>query len=108
MQLLPMASSPDGLISARYAVITKTPGGGGGAWVGISEFPRNSHGIPTEFLVGGVWQPPLPPPVGVGRMRGSRVPVDQGWVWGGSRVDQGWVGIAGATSFSRLMNESEA
>ena len=33
MQLLPMASSPDGLISARYAVITKTPGwevGGGG------------------------------------------------------------------------------
>ena len=37
MQLLPMASSPDGLISARYAVITKTPGwgvhgGGGGGW----------------------------------------------------------------------------
>ena len=30
MQLLPMASSPDGLISARYAVITKTPGWGGG------------------------------------------------------------------------------
>ena len=27
MQLLPMASSPDGLISARYAVIMKTPGG---------------------------------------------------------------------------------
>ena len=26
MQLLPMASSPDGLISAQYAVITKTPG----------------------------------------------------------------------------------
>ena len=26
MQLLPMASSPDGLISARHAVITKTPG----------------------------------------------------------------------------------
>ena len=26
MQLLPMASSLDGLISARYAVITKTPG----------------------------------------------------------------------------------
>ena len=26
MQLLPMASSPDGLISARYAVITKTLG----------------------------------------------------------------------------------
>ena len=25
MQLLPMASSPDDLISARYAVITKTP-----------------------------------------------------------------------------------
>ena len=33
MQLLPMASSPDGLISARYAVITKTPGWeGGGAF----------------------------------------------------------------------------
>ena len=42
MQLLPMASSPDGLISARYAVIMKIPGwevltttsnvgGGGGA-----------------------------------------------------------------------------
>ena len=28
MQLLPMASSPDGLISARHAVITKTPGWG--------------------------------------------------------------------------------
>ena len=28
MQLLPMASSPDGLISAQYAVITKTPGWG--------------------------------------------------------------------------------
>ena len=26
MQLLPMASSPDGLISAWNAVITKTPG----------------------------------------------------------------------------------
>ena len=26
IQLLPMASSPDGLISARYAVIMKTPG----------------------------------------------------------------------------------
>ena len=25
MQLLPMASSPDGLTSAQYAVITKTP-----------------------------------------------------------------------------------
>ena len=41
MQLLPMASSPDGLISARYAVITNNPGwevltttslGGGGEW----------------------------------------------------------------------------
>ena len=28
MQLLPMAPSPDGLISARDAVITKTPGWG--------------------------------------------------------------------------------
>ena len=26
MQFLPMASSPDGLISAQYAVITKTSG----------------------------------------------------------------------------------
>ena len=42
MQRLPMASSPDGLISAWYAVITKTPGwevltttskGGGGTLV---------------------------------------------------------------------------
>ena len=40
MQLLPMASSPDGLISARDAVITKTPGwgvltttGGGGGGI---------------------------------------------------------------------------
>ena len=30
MQLLPMASSPDGPISARYAVIKKTPEGGRG------------------------------------------------------------------------------
>ena len=30
MQLLPMASSPDGLISSRYAVIRKTIVGGGG------------------------------------------------------------------------------
>ena len=43
MQLLPMASSPEGLISARDAVITKTPGWGvltttsnrgGGGWGG--------------------------------------------------------------------------
>ena len=33
MQLLPMASSPDGLISAWYAVITKTPGLGVGGGV---------------------------------------------------------------------------
>ena len=35
MQLLPMASSPDSVISARQAVITKTPqapGGGGLFW----------------------------------------------------------------------------
>ena len=45
MQLLPMASSPDGLINARYLVITKTPswevgvgalegGSGRGEWGG--------------------------------------------------------------------------
>ena len=45
MQLLPMASSPDGLISAWYAVITKTPGwevltgGGGGGVLGPAESP---------------------------------------------------------------------
>ena len=31
MQLLPMASSPNGLISLRYAVIMKTPG-----WEGLT------------------------------------------------------------------------
>ena len=43
MQLQPMGSSPDGLISARDAVITKTPGwevlttrgGGGGLAPGL-------------------------------------------------------------------------
>ena len=34
MQRLPMASSPDGLISARYAVVTKTPGRGVLTWGG--------------------------------------------------------------------------
>ena len=38
MQLLPMASSPDGLISARYAVITKTGGGGVAQGLGIRLF----------------------------------------------------------------------
>ena len=57
MQVLPMAPSPNGLISARYAVITKTPGwevltttrnvnvtggGGGGMRPGFSW-----HGIPN-------------------------------------------------------------
>ena len=52
MQLLPMASSPDGLTSARYAVIMKTPGwevltttsnvnGGGGANEGACLFANN-------------------------------------------------------------------
>ena len=46
--LLPMASSPDGLISARYAVITKTPG-----WevltttsnVNVTQGPRGGEGF---------------------------------------------------------------
>ena len=36
MQLLPMASSPDRLISARRVVITKTPG-----WEGEGIAPHN-------------------------------------------------------------------
>ena len=40
MQLLPMASSPDGLISAQYAVITKTPGWEQGG--GVSEWGPSS------------------------------------------------------------------
>ena len=51
MQLLPMASSPDGLISARYAVITKTPGwevlttGGGEPSRCISEWTHECQGL---------------------------------------------------------------
>ena len=59
MQLLPMASSPDGLISARYALITKPPGwevltttrgeGEGGGWRPLPLWGvlgrRNSTGI---------------------------------------------------------------
>ena len=52
MQFLPMASSPDGLISARYAVIAKTPGwevltttGGGGG--GYSKWMSPSSTVPT-------------------------------------------------------------
>ena len=41
MQLLPMASSPDGLISAPYAVITKTPG-----WEVLHNQQRECHTMP--------------------------------------------------------------
>ena len=50
MQLLPMASSSDGLISARYAVITKTPGwevlgeGGGGVRTASAAMPPPTVG----------------------------------------------------------------
>ena len=43
MQLLPMGSSPDGLISAWYAVIMKTPG-----WVVLTTSNVNvtqGHGV---------------------------------------------------------------
>ena len=48
MQLLPMASSPDGLISARDAVITKTPCFffWGGGWM------RSTVSMDTVFSVG--------------------------------------------------------
>ena len=54
MQLLPMASSPDGLISARYAVITKTPGwevlttGGGGGGSDLN--PSHNARCPIQRL----------------------------------------------------------
>ena len=48
MQLLPMASSPDGLISARYAVITKTPG-----W-GVLTTTRNANVTQGQWGGGGV------------------------------------------------------
>ena len=73
MQLLPMASSPDGLINAWYAVITKTPGwevltttsnaalgGGGGSgrggldWIGASLF---SGGTSRGHRPCGPWDP---------------------------------------------------
>ena len=46
MQLLPMASSPDGLISARDAVSTKTPG-----WEVLT---TTRNGNVTRGCVGGV------------------------------------------------------
>ena len=45
MQLLPMASSPDGLISARYAVITKTPGWG---VLTTTSNDNNNHNQPAD------------------------------------------------------------
>ena len=67
MQLLPMASSPDGLISARYVVITKTPGwvvlpktsnvnvtqgrgGGGVAVLQLRALQRTSHCSPLSVV----------------------------------------------------------
>ena len=54
MHLLPMASSPDGLISARDAVITKTPGwevlGGGVLGVGWTQRMHNNHNTQTGGL----------------------------------------------------------
>ena len=55
MQLPPMASSPDGLISAWYALITKTPGwecspqpgGGGGGYFVRGLFSRGKHNTHT-------------------------------------------------------------
>ena len=61
MQLLPMASSPDGLISARYAVITKMWGHGLGDPTQYDPFgcivehgraPRGSEAEPTQRLCG--------------------------------------------------------
>ena len=46
MQLLPMASSPDGLISARYAVITK--GGGGGTRRQNAQSLMGPSNLPTS------------------------------------------------------------
>ena len=50
MQLLPMASSPDGLISARYAVITKTPGWGLRG-VGGGYMPQNGRSQASFVLL---------------------------------------------------------
>ena len=59
MQPLPMASSPDGLISARDAVITKTPGwevlttgGGGGRVPELRRRPPRGP-IPTSHAAAG-------------------------------------------------------
>ena len=49
MHLLPMASSPDGLISARDAVITKTPGRE------VLTTTRNVNVTQGHGCVGGVW-----------------------------------------------------
>ena len=53
MQLLPMASSPDGLISAQYAVIMKRRGGA---------HPNQQHECHTRPEGGGGTTPNTPPP----------------------------------------------
>ena len=62
MQLQPMASSPDGLISARYAVITKTPGrgrGGGGVVQQCPAAQQQADSRAAELFSGTL---PSPPP----------------------------------------------
>ena len=68
MRLLPMASSPDGLSSARDAVITKTPGGGVltttsnvNVWGGGGEERRFAVGALALGVAGGGGPIPVSP-----------------------------------------------
>ena len=88
MQLLPMASSPDGLISARDAVITKTPGWGRGAAIGQvwNRHFRSRRACPTAFLCNqfsssGLWP--------VACLHCPSVPVPASWL-GSGLWDQGF------------------
>ena len=62
MQLLPMASSPDGLISAWYAVITKTPG-----WEVLTTTSSRGMGVGVRGKDGRPDQDPRPECKGVDR-----------------------------------------